>query len=611
MILLHGVLTGLLFCAGFLLPGWLLGRACRTPAGLVGAFLGSAALLLNLVLLLDAGGVTLTALHLGTGLAALCAPLALIASRAPAASPPGAPPTAPVPLDGRFYRWFYLPAALGFAALVLRATLDPLSGFDTQFRWDYLAREMVRAGSLQFYPPVTAEDFGHYAWPDGIAPLVATLYLWSYHSAGQLAAGCTTPVVLLQASLLFLAVWQLAARHHRAAAAFACALLAASSVLLWSVAMGQETGLTALSLVAMFLFIERHRAAPQARWLLWAGLAAGTGALAREYGLAYLALGVLALAWWRLPRRDWLRFLLAATAVAAPWYLRNWARTGHPLYSHDLGGFFPVHPVLADYNRLVSAQLGLGTPDSTWPELAALALGLAGAPLLLGLLGGFTQIRARAPWLIALVAVVGLWLWSIGQTSAGPGYAVRMLTPAIALGAVLGGLWLARWSTARLRWGLLVALTALSVDAGVRSLYLPVEAGVRWWQRDAAAWRGFNRDAARWRAHPNWAAIADAAAGEAIVAPDPALHALFVGLGARPVPLFSPAVRFLFEADADFPACLARLRRDRVRFILMTRSSALNDLQAARHPFFRSLRATPPTAAFSHYLIYDLAAPAR
>jgi hypothetical protein len=70
-------------------------------------------------------------------------------------------------------------------------------------------------------------------------------------------------------------------------------------------------------------------------------------------------------------------------------------------------------------------------------------------------------------------------------------------------------------------------------------------------------------------------------------------------------------VRFLFEADADFPACLARLRRDRVRFILTTRSSTLNDLQAARHPFFRSLRATPPTAAFSHYLIYDLAAPTR
>jgi hypothetical protein len=618
MVFLHGALTLLLLAIGLLAPGWLLGRVCRTPVGLVGSFLGSAAVLFNLVLLLDGCGVALAPLPLGVGLAAICALLATLAARTPAtAAASAAPATAAAPAASALpfrwplHAWFLLPAALGLAAIALRATLDPLSGFDTQFRWDYLAREMLRAGSLQFYPPITAEDFLRYAWPDGIAPIIPTLYLWTYVSAGELGPVLTAPVVFLQAALLFLAVWQLAARHSRAAAAFACALLASSSVLLWGVAMGQETGLTALSLVALFLFIERHRAAPQSHWLLWAGLAAGTGALAREYGLIYLAFGVVALAWWRLPRRDWFKFLLAATAVALPWYLRNWVKTGHPLYSYSFGHLFPVNPVLAEYYEIVHAQFHLGAPESAWTWIATLGLGLAGAPLVGGLLGGLADWRPRAPWLSALLAMTGLWLWSVGQTAAGPGYAVRMLTPAIAVGAVLGGLWLARWRTARLRWGLLMALTVLSADAGMRSLYLPVEAGVRWWQRDAGAWRDFNRDAARWRAHPNWAAIADAAAGEAIVAPDPTLHALFVGLGARPVPLFSPAVRFLFEADADFPACLARLRRDRVRFILTTRSSTLNELQAARHPFFRSLRATPPTAAFSHYLIYDLAAPTR
>ena len=87
MVLLHGVRTGLFLSVGCLLPGWLLGRTCRIPPGLV-----CAALLPNLVLLLDACGVSVTALHLGTALAALCAPLTFIASHAPTAPPPDTPP---------------------------------------------------------------------------------------------------------------------------------------------------------------------------------------------------------------------------------------------------------------------------------------------------------------------------------------------------------------------------------------------------------------------------------------------------------------------------------------------------------------------------------------
>lgn len=598
-----------LLAAGLFVPGWLLGRACRTPAGFIGAFLGSAALLLNLVLVLDALRLALTVVNLTFGLGLICAVLALLASRLPPSSP--APSPAPAPFRWQRHHWFFLPAALGLGALTLRATLDPLSGFDTLFRWDFLAQQMLREGSLHFYPPVTSDDFLRYGWPDGIAPLVSTLYLWSYLSAGHIAPWLTAPIVLAQAVLLFVAVWQLTARHDRLAATVAVAVLATSSVLLWGVAMGQETGLTALSLVAMFLFLERHRTDPSARWLLWAGVAAGTGALAREYGLAYLGLGLVTLAWWRVAPRRWLEFVLAAALVALPWYLRNWVKTGHPLYSHSLGGLFPVNPVLAEYNQLLAAQFSPGAPDSTWLRLAALAFGLGGPPLALGLLGGLTHWRARAPWLMALLAIAALWLWSIAQTSAGPGYAVRLLTPAVALGAVLGALWLTRLAASRVGWLLLALLTALSLDAALRSLYLPVEAEVNWWTRDAQAWREFDRDGARWRAHANWAAIAQAADGHGILAPDPTTHALFAQLGAKPVPLFSPAVRFLFAPDADYASCLARLRTGRMRFILLTRHSDLNDLQAARHPFFRALRASAPTATFSHYFIYDLAAPAR
>jgi hypothetical protein len=283
------------------------------------------------------------------------------------------------------YHWFLVPAALGFGAIAWRAILEPLSGFDTPFRWDFLARQMLRLGSLHFYPPVNADDFLHYGWCDGIAPLVSSLYFWAYLSLGQMADWATTPIVIGQALLLFWAVYQLAARRVNAAAGCAAtAILATSGVLLWGVAMGQETGLTALSLIAMFLFIERHRDDPSAHWLVWAGVAAGTGALAREYGLAFAALGGLALAWQRVPRRGWLEFALAVAVVALPWFARNWLKTGNPLYSYALGGLFPANPVSAEYYRVVGQLHGLGAEASPLPGLAILLGSLAGVPLALG-----------------------------------------------------------------------------------------------------------------------------------------------------------------------------------------------------------------------------------
>lgn len=616
---LHSVLTLPLLAGGLLAPGWLLGKACRTPAGLLGAFLGSAALLLNLALLLDAFGMTLNLVNLGAGLALICAALgglALRASRSATAVQPGssrgnsaAPFTPAGPFRWQGYHGLFLPVALGLAAIAIRAAVEPLSGFDAIFRWNFLALQMLREGSLHFYPPVTSVDYLHYGWPDGIAPLVSSLYLWSYLCAGNTAGWATAPVVFGQGALLFLAVWQLNARDDRRAALLGCGVLATSSVLLWGVAMGQETGLTALGLVAMLRFIDLHRAQPSARWLLWAGLAAGLGALAREYGLAFIALGLVALAWWRVPRRGWVEFTLAAAVVTLPWYVRNVLKTGNPLYSQTLGGLFPGNPVLADYNRVIAEQFTAGHPGSTWSALAMLAFGLAGIPLVLGLAGGAAVWRARAPWLLALLAVVGLWLVSLGQTSAGPHYAVRVLTPAIALGAALGGRWLANFTVGRAGPWVLGLLTLAALDASVRSLYLPIETAVRWWGRDPQSWREMGLGADRWKSHHYWSDIASAADGQGILCPHPVPHAIFASLGATAVPQFSPAVRFLFAPDADFETCLARLRAGRMRFILLMRLSEQDAVKDARTPFFRELRRRPPTASTNHYFIYDLLAP--
>lgn len=623
--LLRSLLFPLLLVGGLLAPGWLLGRALRTPGGIVGAFLGSAALLLNLVLVMDALGIRLDAPNLSIGVALLNGVL-LVASMIRRSAAPSAEASAAFLTNAsasetssvtsaatRHYTWLLVPAALGFAAIAIRAGFDPLSGFDAPFRWDFLAQQMFHEGNLRFYPPMSAEDFLHYGWCDGIAPLVSTLYLWAYFCLGRIEAWATTPVVLAQAALVFWLVWRLAARRAGpAAGAAACALLATSAALLWGIAMGQETGLTALSMVAMFWFFEKAREQPAARWLAWAGLAAGTGALAREYGLALIPLGLLALAWWRIPRRGWWEFAVAATVVALPWYLRNWIKTGHPLYCHSLGGLFPTNPISLEYFRVVTAANGiLQHPSVTLPALGQLLALLAAVPLVIGLAVGVARWRTHGPWLAAALAFTGLWLWSISQTSGGYPYSTRVLTPVIALTAVLGGIGLAHFATSRRGWLLALVLAVVAADAAERSLFLPVDTQPPWWRIRFFAWRDFGDLAARWRANPNWAAIADAAEGRQILVSDPLIHAILARAGAKPVPFFSPAVHFLFESNPDFETSRARLRTAGFRFILMTRNNEFQSALLAPHPFFGTLERTPPVSTTPLYFVYDLYPPNR
>jgi hypothetical protein len=605
-----------LLSAGLLAPGWLLARAMKTRADFAAVFLGSCALLMNVVLALDACGVRLTMGNTSAAIAALCLVLVVVAQlRGSASFSPRTSPRVtsdaprPDPLRRRgLHRLLLVAVAIGLGAIIVRVSLDPLSGYDHTFRWDFLAQQIVREASLQFYPPFNADDFLHYGWCDGIAPLVSSLYFWAYGSAGNIAGWATTPIVLAQAFLLFRVVYELAAlRTTPTAGYFACAVLATSAVSLWGIAMGQETGFTALSLVAMFLFIEKHHANSNHGWLIWAGIAAGTGALAREYGLAFAVFGAGALAIHRTKWRGWIEFAAAATVVATPWYLRNWLKTGHPFYSHDFGGLFPHNEVATEYLRIVSEFYGLTNRAGVVSLLAGLVLILCGIPLFVAAVAGIVRRRETGPWLLALVGVIMLWLWSVGQTSGGAAYSLRVLTPAIALGAVLAGRWLGLVGDMRHRWGIAAMLLIVTIDAGARSLYLPALPKVAWWRQPALLWRDISQHAAQTRRSERiWPDLADAAGPRKILISDPVFHALLVQHGAKPVPFFSPAVRFLFASDARFDDCIARLRADEVRFIVIVRNNQFIDAQMARHPFFRALSASTPTQQTSAYAVYDL-----
>src|ERR1051326_5594888 len=122
----------------FLLPGWLLTRRVSVALPVVAAFVGSAAILLNLVLLLDAFHVPLHVGTVGAGLALISGLLAWSMRGRPAT----AIPRRDLPrLEGIEWFWLLGPT-LALISIVARAVIDPISGFDNLFRWDYLARLM-------------------------------------------------------------------------------------------------------------------------------------------------------------------------------------------------------------------------------------------------------------------------------------------------------------------------------------------------------------------------------------------------------------------------------------------------------------------------------------
>jgi hypothetical protein len=238
--------------------------------------------------------------------------------------------------------------------------------------------------------------------------------------------------------------------------------------------------------------------------------------------------------------------------------------------------------------------------------LATLAL----LPLGAGLAGGVSRWRNLAPWTLAMAVMIGLWLWSLRQTAGGAVYSLRVLTPALSLGAALGGVALGRWLDARKGRGLfLLLLIPLSVDAGVRALYMPFDHLAAWWRNPPGAWRDFGAQLQQEK-NPVWPAIAEAAGPDWIFVMDPTHYARLAGSGAAAVPPFSPRVLFLGDPQCDLAQGLARLRTQGARFVIMPRNDLVTDRFISRSRFLRELTATmQPALVDPSFVLYDLRTP--
>lgn len=345
----------------------------------------------------------------------------------------------------------YLRPVAGMAGLVLglfviRLWVQALLGFDCPVRWNLLAQRMLSLKNLDFYPPLTAQDFCLYTFPDSIAPIVSGVYWWFYAAAGVANEHLTSIFVALQGAGIVGFVFLLARRMASSrAAVYALAILAASPLAFSSVVIGQETGLLSIAVLGMVYYLDAEgEGGPSLNAAVMGGLALALGALAREYGWALLPLGWLLLLRQRASFRTFAAFSLTGLLFAAPWYLRTWVLTGNPFYPLSIGSLFPVNPVYSAYLKENGWRHGLSTYSlSQYLKLAWILF--RRAPLqIIAVIFCWAHPRQRS-LLLGSGLFVALWLLSISYTLGGPVYAIRVLGPAVVLLSVGAGVSLDRF----------------------------------------------------------------------------------------------------------------------------------------------------------------------
>lgn len=575
------LIMGGIAAATVVLPGWSIARAARIPQPLAGGFVLGATALVNLVIVFDLLHVRLTLANLASAWAALAVGAAALAwkwARRPVAA------DATTSAEWRENWPLLLPLAPVALVVIYRAVAQPLFGIDTIFRWNYLAEQMIARGTLGFYPPVTAGDFEVYAWPDGIAPAVSALYFWAYALAGATRPVLTAPVVVLQFAIVVMMTQALARRWFSSrAAAFAGALLACSPLVAWATAMGQETGLMAIAFAGLLLYLPRNRTEENFPALVFAALAAGLGALAREYGLVLPVFGLALCAARRLSLRGGVIFGATAAAVIVPWYARNWVHTGNPLFGLPVDRWFQGNEVHRWMNESFLVEFGWSALPAEAPRLLLTncLAGLAGM-----LIGARYGVRTAAALTVAIGISVALWAISIGYTAAGFIYSLRVLNPALVASAVLGGAALAHWIPGRRHFAAMVCgLTLFATDAALRALTLPANV----YRVPLASWFSIGGAVQEYHNRPVYAELARIAGGQRMLVLGP--NALLTQRGARTVPLWSPEVRFLFDGRLSPPVIARQLREAGIGFVLLNTGSA-NERFLARSRFFRDPEGT-------------------
>jgi hypothetical protein len=537
------LLLPFLLVLGLLLPGFFYARYTRLPLPWAAGFSLSLVVLFHMVFWLGILRVAITLWTVLPGILVLSPVMGWLARR-----------SQPVPVKppelGKWDRMLLISSRVVGLALLARSAVSPLIGFDTRFRWDFLAQKILALGRFDFYPPLTPADFRTYFYVDGIPPMVSFIHWWMYASAGQYMPVLICLFVTAQFVCTLAFTYRAASALFSArAGVLAAALLAASPLFFRSVVLGQETGLTALSVAAMICFIVTAETGSISA-MIAAGLAAGLCALSREYGWIALICGLIALAWRKHAHRQIVVFAATTLVAALPWYVRNWMIAGNPVYSLSLGGF-AVNPIHAGILRQYNAVLGLPRWNATtWTSLVWLLLTYATFQILAGIPGGLVQFRKNGYLLVIAVLLSAVWIQSAGYTSGGVVISTRVLNPTVVILSITGAGLLASLTRKERSYPAIAAAILLCQfwTAAHGALYPanPADIPIGEWAQKA-----FHEVPPETEFQIGDRLAASLPAGSRILSDSAHLHAALAAKGIDVVPVWSPEVRFLFTAPAE------------------------------------------------------------
>ncbi|HEY4246390.1 MAG TPA: hypothetical protein VGM64_06000 [Lacunisphaera sp.] len=581
----------LLLVAGLLVPGSMALRALRLPWSLAAAFLISSATLYATVLVFTWTGTVISVTNLAVALGAVALAGRLVPTRG-----------LPSPLASSFSCFSgmeaWRPLYLAFWGIVIyRLVTQPLSGPDVSFRWSYLAEQMLKFGSLDFYPPRTGSDFTRYLWAESIPPGIASLYTWAYGCAGSKLALWTSPIVGLQLLSLHELIWRLAQRWGGELAARRAVMLAAACPLLtWAVLIGQETGMTALSVAGIVWCLQNARERNGRSWMILAGICCVAAASTREYGPIFAVVAIVSAFALRLPSRHVGYLTIAALPLSLAWPVQVWMLTGNPFFSLNVGGIFPTNAIFIEWSESfhqnsvktfssASDWLALDRYLVLWALPAVIGVGA----LFFLLLRQVKETRVAAAFVVLTIA---LWYASVAHTAGGLFYSLRVLSPAYALLAVAAGygLGFVNWSRTALGF-VSFAVTLLVVEALPKTLVLPENPYrlpvCEWAQAGDEMGRMVRPSATKLE---NIIRALPLGANRRILTDNGGLPRDLASSNIQTVPPWSPEVAFLFDVSLKPQEVAKRWKESGLNFVVIANASPTKDFiqtHAQWHtPFF-------------------------